>query len=177
MSDGIIRRMDAFGRIAIPKEIRRVIHAKENDPFEIILCGKAIVLEKYESPEILGMVATPVLQVLCKEYSVKVAVCDANKVLQCFGIPMLISQSVSGDIRFHVESGIEYVAKPGNSGLPLYESNEVYRVRAFMPLKYGKDQMSGVVLLGETSEEISSEMLAQMRFVAKLLEHQAKDWL
>lgn len=34
---GILRRIDDLGRIVIPKEIRRSMHIKENDTFEIFI--------------------------------------------------------------------------------------------------------------------------------------------
>ena len=35
--NGIVRRTDDLGRIAIPKEIRRSFHITEGDPIEIFL--------------------------------------------------------------------------------------------------------------------------------------------
>ena len=34
---GIIRRIDDLGRVVIPKEVRRSMGIKENDPFEIYI--------------------------------------------------------------------------------------------------------------------------------------------
>lgn len=47
-STGIIRRIDDLGRIAIPKEIRRTLKIRENDPMEFFL-GKdnTLYLQKY----------------------------------------------------------------------------------------------------------------------------------
>ena len=47
---GIVRRLDDLGRLAIPKEIRRVLGWKEGDPLELYFDreNKAIVLKKYE---------------------------------------------------------------------------------------------------------------------------------
>lgn len=44
---GIIRRIDDFGRIAIPKEIRRAHSIHEGDPFEIIATDNGIYLQPY----------------------------------------------------------------------------------------------------------------------------------
>ncbi len=177
MRSGIIRRMDDLGRITVPKEIRRVLHIKENDPFEISVFGKSIMLEKYNPPETLGVIATPILKVLSKDYNAKVAVCGENKVLQCFGFPMLVSRMVSDNMRFHMESGIEFIAKNDEKGLYLYEDDKTYLVSVVIPINYGTDSKGSVVLLNESGNEISSDLIAQMRFTAKLLEYQAKDWL
>jgi stage V sporulation protein T len=45
---GIIRRIDDLGRVAIPKEIRRIMRLKEGDPLEIYTENdEKIVLQKY----------------------------------------------------------------------------------------------------------------------------------
>lgn len=47
---GIIRRIDDLGRVVIPREIRRTLHIKEGDPFEIFLDNKGgVMFRKYES--------------------------------------------------------------------------------------------------------------------------------
>lgn len=46
---GIVRRIDDLGRIAIPREIRRVMNIHEGDPIEISTDSKdTICLRKYE---------------------------------------------------------------------------------------------------------------------------------
>lgn len=48
---GIIRRVDDLGRIVIPKEIRRILRIKENDPLEFFTDSNAICLKKYQPYE------------------------------------------------------------------------------------------------------------------------------
>lgn len=47
---GIVRRVDEFGRIAIPKEVRRALEIKDGDTIEIFLDRKEgmIGLKKWE---------------------------------------------------------------------------------------------------------------------------------
>lgn len=44
---GIVRRVDDFGRVVIPKEIRRACNIREGDPLEIFLQDGAAVFRKY----------------------------------------------------------------------------------------------------------------------------------
>lgn len=69
---GIVRRLDDLGRLAIPKEIRRVLGWKEGDPLELYFDreNKAIVLKKYETEE-----------EKMKEYTVEVAMSAWAKVI------------------------------------------------------------------------------------------------
>lgn len=44
---GIVRRIDDLGRLVIPKEVRRTLGIKEDDPIEIFLDKEMICLRKY----------------------------------------------------------------------------------------------------------------------------------
>ena len=44
---GIVRRIDDLGRVVIPKEIRRMARLRSDDPMEIFVEGRKIILEKY----------------------------------------------------------------------------------------------------------------------------------
>ena len=44
---GIIRRVDDLGRVVIPKEIRRTMKIREDDPLEIYTEKDAVVFRKY----------------------------------------------------------------------------------------------------------------------------------
>ncbi len=47
MKTGIIRRIDDFGRIALPKEIRRNLKLQEDAPMEISIEDNKVCLELY----------------------------------------------------------------------------------------------------------------------------------
>lgn len=47
-STGIVRPVDALGRIVIPKELRRTMGINEKDDLEIFVEGDQIILKKYE---------------------------------------------------------------------------------------------------------------------------------
>ena len=50
----IIRRVDDFGRIVIPKEIRQRVGITEGTPMEIMMEKDTIVLRKYPSGNLLS---------------------------------------------------------------------------------------------------------------------------
>ena len=61
---GIIRRIDDFGRIVVPKEIRHTLGLKEGDPLELYVEGDVICFKKYSTlPEIIQTVETLTNQV------------------------------------------------------------------------------------------------------------------
>ena len=47
---GIVRRIDDFGRVVIPKEIRRTLAIWEGDPLEIYTTDGGVLFRKYTQP-------------------------------------------------------------------------------------------------------------------------------
>lgn len=45
---GIVRRIDDLGRVCIPKEIRKMTHIQDGDPFEIFIEDQNIILKLYD---------------------------------------------------------------------------------------------------------------------------------
>lgn len=48
-STGIVRKLDALGRIVLPMELRKTLELSEKDALEIFTEGSSIVLKKYET--------------------------------------------------------------------------------------------------------------------------------
>lgn len=49
MDKRIIRRLDDFGRITLPHDMRRALHLEESDPVEIVYADKRIIIAPYIS--------------------------------------------------------------------------------------------------------------------------------
>jgi AbrB family transcriptional regulator, transcriptional pleiotropic regulator of transition state genes len=47
-SVGIVRRLDAAGRVTLPRELRRVFNIKYNDSFAFYIEHDRIILQKYQ---------------------------------------------------------------------------------------------------------------------------------
>lgn len=48
-STGIVRRMDDLGRVVIPKELQRRIHASPGQPFELFISKGSVTFKKYSA--------------------------------------------------------------------------------------------------------------------------------
>lgn len=52
-----IRRIDELGRIVIPKDVRKKLHIKDNEPLEIFIENENIVVKKYSAlPDIIDFI-------------------------------------------------------------------------------------------------------------------------
>lgn len=111
---GIVRRVDDLGRIVIPKELRRELHIKENDPLEIALSTtsdgtRVVVLSRY-------ITATQRMEKLCacalksiyapKDCAVSVVDTDGHFIAAelCTGTPAAKSTLFSLESRITAES-------------------------------------------------------------------------
>jgi len=45
---GIVRKVDELGRIVLPSELRKTMHVKVGDSFELFTNENTVVLKKYE---------------------------------------------------------------------------------------------------------------------------------
>lgn len=81
---GITRRVDDLGRIVIPKEIRRVLRIRENDPLEFFTDNNTICLKRYQPYETeTWEKANKILSPLLKNFAILDGYGDAVK---CNGI-------------------------------------------------------------------------------------------
>ncbi len=46
---GIVRRIDDLGRVVIPREIRKTLYIRENDPLEIFVDDRSVIFRKYDT--------------------------------------------------------------------------------------------------------------------------------
>lgn len=53
-STGIVRKLDALGRITLPIELRRTLNVSERDPLEIFVDEGKVILQKYEPTDIFN---------------------------------------------------------------------------------------------------------------------------
>jgi AbrB family looped-hinge helix DNA binding protein len=70
-STGMVRRLDALGRIVIPKEIRRMKRIKAGDPIEMFLDGDNIILRRYNPGAVTMTELTDAFIAVCKKHGEK----------------------------------------------------------------------------------------------------------
>ena len=83
---GIIRRIDDFGRIVIPKEVRRKFRILDGDPIELCEDGENIVLRKYSAIGLSCESVQKILSTFSKSTSHPVILCSTNSVLNSFRV-------------------------------------------------------------------------------------------
>lgn len=79
---GIIRRIDDLGRVVIPKEIRRTLRIREEDPLELFVENNAVVFQKYQPLAINNDIVDTVYTMLRVSPLNKFAIYDKDFILQ-----------------------------------------------------------------------------------------------
>lgn len=118
---GIIRRMDEFGRVVIPKEIRRKYRLCEGDPIEIGIGEDVVMLRKYSVLELFNDTTEKLLRVFEKTTKVPVILCSTSHILRTFGMGSCGSDNY---IRTELADGI----KDGSCscrGLPVTQDSKL----------------------------------------------------
>lgn len=170
MRTGIIRRIDDLGRIIIPKDIRRQLCMKENDPLEMGICGKALVLEKYQPLQTLGLIAKPYLNAFGKVTGMKLAVCDRHEVLDCFGFDMPEDTQLCDEVEFNIVNNYELFKRSENKNISVKLAHEVPGiVHAVVPIIRNGKSVGGLVLLGEDTYEITDSVVTDLRIISQLI--------
>jgi AbrB family transcriptional regulator (stage V sporulation protein T) len=105
-STGIIRRIDDLGRIVIPKEIRRTIRVREDDPMEIFINAEGeIILKKYSPIDQLSDFAQEYCDSLYEFTGHIILIGDRDNWIAVSGVSksIYIDQSLPEDIQNLIE--------------------------------------------------------------------------
>ena len=97
ISTGVVRRIDDFGRIVIPKEVRKNLKIRENDDLEIYFDGENIVLKKVSSLKDINEILRIIVDSIYSIFKVKVIVTDKCNIIISAG-NRLLNHEFSNDI-------------------------------------------------------------------------------
>ena len=158
-STGIVRRIDDLGRIVIPREIRRTLHIKEGDPFEILVDDGKVIFAKYQPLSYFEKEADNTAQLLSAYLGRTVAICTDSWVIAAAGVG-------SGQLRGKPvpESGKK--AMESICGLVKYPfsfddaSGHEWPVCASVPIIADRDTV-GFILVFEEPQSAETDILSQ----------------
>lgn len=100
---GHVRRVDMLGRVVLPKEMRHILHIKDEDPLELFLMDNGIFLKKYQPICTIDSLCGHYLTALSKNCKVACAITNTDFIIASKGINLpteqLLSEKVQKRIR------------------------------------------------------------------------------
>lgn len=157
---GFIRRMDDFGRIILPKEIRHILNISEGEPLEVSLTGRGIYIEKYQPLQTLDSLCEQYLSVLFKNCSVACAICSGEHVIASRGINLSSEQILSESLRRHIHN-LDFYSYSEESPISVFDDGK-YLLDTVYPVGTKENPLGAVILLhyrSTTPEERSCAKL------------------
>ena len=157
---GLIRRMDDFGRIILPKEIRQFLNIRENDPMEIFPMDRGVYLEKYQPVKTLESQCGQYLSALFQNCGTVCAVCSNEYVIASRGIRLSTKLRLSETVQKHI-SNLEAYHYSEDMPVSLFDDGS-YLVDTIHPVGSKEAPLGAVILLhyrSTTPEEKSCAKL------------------
>lgn len=179
---GIVRRIDELGRIVVPKEIRRTMRIRVNDPLEIFTDRDGeIILKKYSPISEIGRIAKECADALYLSLGHTACICDKDMIVETAGGPKkeLKEKMISGEVE-QTLMGRQPVLLGHGEGRPcmpiiMGEQSDSYTCQIIAPIICEGEAIGGVLMFSRDAgaqmgrAELKSAETAA-RFVGRQLE-------
>ena len=161
---GIIRRLDEFGRVVIPKEIRYQLNLAPEDAVEINVQGRCVVVKKCHLIETLESLCKTYLEAFWKSCRTVCLICSTEYVIANKGLDFSKEIPLTEEIQKHIENQETYLYDE-HKHISLF-GDEKYLVDAIYPIGT-KEEPEGAVLLlhfrdATVQERCCAKLLADM---------------
>lgn len=152
-SSGIARRIDALGRIVIPKEIRRTLRWREGDEMEFWVEDGCLVLQKTSPVGNLGDMGD-IIRAAFRITGCSVLICDRDHVTTAYRVP---EESYANRPLAEMFTALLYAREPyircgEQNPVPVIQGSSL-DADVVQPIRNGKDVTGAVVLLKPVSKK------------------------
>ena len=142
---GLIRKIDDFGRILLPKDIRQFLNLQEGNLMEISLLNQGIYLEKYCQLKTLNSLCEHYLSALFKSCRIACAICSNEYVLNSKGIRLSNKQCLSEELQKHI-CRLEAYQYSDSLSISLFDDGS-YPLDTVQPIGTKENPLGAVILL------------------------------
>lgn len=155
---GIVRRIDDLGRVVIPKEIRRTLRIRENDPLEIYTDSDGeVVFKKYSPVGELSNFAGQYAEVLAKISGLPTIISDRDHIVSAAGVSKreFLERRVTSAVEEFMESRRNFCAKKDDTVQPV-EGVEQWASIVY-PIISAGDVTGSVIMLTTEEQSVPTE--------------------
>lgn len=168
---GIVKRIDNFGRIVIPKEIRRTFHIPEGEPMEIFTeADGSIILRKYSPLKGIEDLADICAETLGKTTLHSVMLTDRNSIITVYGFHTtnFLHKNI-GNAVIHLIESCDFAPVVTDRGV-IY-TDEVLPQLSYLicPIKMYKSTLGTVILVAKENTVFTEADQIAGKTIATLL--------
>lgn len=160
---GIVRKIDDLGRVVIPKELRRSLHIRENDPLEIFTGDNGeVIFRKYSPLMEIGTCAVQYAEALYKTGGYPVVICDCDKVITVSGVPKreIVGRRVAYDLEDYAKQRKPFLPDKDKPIQPI-EGLDYYAV-AGAPVIASGDVCGLIMFVSDSDNVTASEVESKL---------------
>ena len=166
MNKSIIRRLDDFGRITLPHDMRRAMHLEESDPVEVVYEDRKITVTPYITLNEIEYFTIPCLKALKQNGDNHFVFTTRNEVcLSCIkgidrGMPL------TEELEMILRRRKDYI--PEDCVIPLTECCR-YTVSTVFPILAEGDLHGGIVIVSDGAAKPTEAQLVKARFLRDII--------
>lgn len=179
---GIVRKIDELGRVVIPKEIRRTLRIRDNEPLEIFTDQGIVILKKYYPINNLSEFSREYTESLFQSIGHIAAIADKDTIIAVSGAGRkeLTDKTISEDLMQIMRNREKVLSNrsvdPDFYAITADEDESEYTAQVISPVFAGGNTIGAVILLskvknlrmGQTELKVA-EIAAE--FIGKQMEH------
>ncbi len=175
-STGVVRRIDALGRVVLPKEIRKTLKLYTGDLLQIFIDKQQIIFEKYSPLSTFDKTTGSVIKNLHQVTQLPVLITDNEKVVQALGeAKNLKGEKLSEEMIKTIEQKGSFIinAKDGGTVKKITESGDEaeFLSQIIVPVTAEENQAIGAVIILDTKpdKELGLKEIDLANFACKML--------
>ena len=115
---GIVRRLDYLGRVVLPKEMRKTLRWKDNDPLEMYTVKDELVIRKYSPTGAILSYAADVAEGICELIEKPCFITDTDEIIYVTGgkYKELVGKKISDEFDKTIRSGKSLLISRSDGG-------------------------------------------------------------
>ena len=153
---GIVRRLDYLGRVVLPKEMRKTLRWKDNDPLEMYTVKDELVIKKYSPAAAILPFAEDVAESLAAVTEKPCIVTDTDGIIYATGkFKELVGKKISEELYKVITAGKSLLVAKSDGGEILSPiKNEIFAVQNEIAVPvYDKENGYGAIIIFDSEKE------------------------
>ena len=172
---GIVRRIDALGRVVVPKEMRKILRWEVNDPLEMYTERGELIIKKYAPMKSVAALASEVGAGIAEQSEQRCIITDTDNVVYDSKSSGLTGKNISEELCAALKEGKSLLILKSEGGRPLQVAkgeNLEAEFQIMVPIIKDGYYYGSVIIFGNEKEKYNVNSVKLLRLGAYILAEQ-----